>query len=190
MTTLITITGVLALFLCVGSYLMRSHRSLTLTCAAGVACWALHFAIQEFWTPALLSTIMAMRIAAGVVVVNLGKRAKWQLTVLALSVTAAGSWLTWQGLVSLPSSMAAAWLAYAGFNLRDKALRRALLLGEALWFTNGWLTHSTLAMTASGLGMLINLFMLIKEEYPTLLPSTRKKALNSEVEGYQQQQLR
>jgi hypothetical protein len=157
MNWLETLTGTAALLLCCGSYLMRSHRTLTLVAAAGVLMWALHFAAKEIWTPSAMSVLMAIRIAAGAFVIDFKPQARWALTMLALGLTAAGAWWTWQGWVSLPSALATSFLVFAGFHFRYAQLRRALLASEVLWLLNGVVTDSPLGMLAALIGFGLNL---------------------------------
>jgi hypothetical protein len=169
MELLATLTGSLAVVLSLSSYLMRTHRSLTYAAAAGVLCWALYFAFKGVWTPSVLSALMAVRIAAGVKVVVLSHRTRWQLTLLVWALTSLGAYLTWQGWVSLPSTVATTFLTYTGFHFRYLALRRALLLSELLWFANGCVTESTLGMAAAVGGFGINCGILWWEARNTRL---------------------
>lgn len=158
------LTGTAALTLCVGSYLMRSHKGLTLTAALGVLMWAAHFASQGVWTASALSVLMAIRMAAAIYVVNFRLRARWKLTCVAWALTWLCAYVTWQGWVSLPSSLATTFLAYAGFHLHYTELRKALLFGEVLWFINGVAANSPLAMSAAVISFGINLRMLVVEQ--------------------------
>jgi hypothetical protein len=166
MTLFGQITGAIALGLGVGSYLMRNRIALTITAALGVLFWAVHFAVQGVRTASLLSVIMAVRIAAGVYVVEFSPTARWSITALAWVVTWAGAYLTWQGWVSVPSTIATTFLAFAGFHLHYTDLRKALLFGEVLWFINGLVAQSELAMIASVVSFCLNLKVLFSERTP------------------------
>lgn len=152
--------GGAALFLCVGSYLMKTHRTLTFTAAAGVMCWALHFAVLGFWTASVLSALMSLRVASAVYVLHMDKAPRWWLTVVAWVLTGAAAWLTWNGWPSVPSTAATLFLAWSGFHLHLTRLRVALLVGEALWFINGYVAGSPVAMTAAALSFALNAHML------------------------------
>lgn len=179
MTLLTTISGSAGLALCVGSYLVRSHKGLTLMAALGVLCWAIHFASQSLWTPAVMGLLMAVRVAAGVVVVDFERATRWWLTFLVWALIAAGAGLTWQGWTSAPSIVATVFLAYAGFHLHYGPLRKALLVGEALWLVNALVTGSMLALVASILAIGINIYVLLAESRKDAATVTaHKKAAN------------
>jgi hypothetical protein len=157
------IFGGAGLSLCLGSYLLRTHRSLTLAAAAGVLCWAAHFAAKGYWTPAVLSFLMSLRVAAGVYVIHFTSRTRWLATLTAWGLTGVGAWLTWQGWLSAPSTLATIFMAWAGLQLPYSKLRYALLVGEGLWFINGWATDSTLAMLGATGAVALNLYVIAQE---------------------------
>lgn len=159
--------GALALGLCVGSYLMRNHRALTLCAAAGVLAWSAYFAVQGFGTATVMCLLMAGRVASGVWVVHWAAPRRWALTLVVWALSLAGAWATWQGWLSVPSTLASLLLAWAGYHLHYQPLRRALLAGELLLFVNGWLTHSGWAMASAALGLAMNVHVILQERKRT-----------------------
>ncbi len=176
---LVLASGTAAFTLCVGSYLLRTHRTLTLTAAAGVFCWAIHFAAKGIWTPAVMSLLMSLRVAAGVVVIDLPKKTRWQLTWLVWAFSAVGAALTWNGWVSAPSTCATLFLAWAGLHLPYRPLRFSLLVGECLWFLNGVATNSYPAMIAAVVSFCINLHILWAERHKNESPQPTVEGLSS-----------
>lgn len=169
----VTLVGTLAMMLCIGSYLMRSHSTLTWMAAAGVAAWSGHFALQEAWTASALSLLMSARIAAGVKVVKFSTTHRWAATVVGWALTAGAAALTWAGPSSAPSTLASLFTVWAGFHLHYRPLRLALLVAEVLWFLNGWVLHSAVAMAAAVVAAAINITMLWHEgrrARPKLVP--------------------
>ena len=156
------LTAGLASVLCLSSYFARTHRSLTLTAMSGVLAWSLYFGLEDAWTPCVLSFVMALRVAAGVWVVNWSETQRWRATVLGWSVAGLGAYATWQGRVSMPSLAATLFLTWAGLHLPLRPLRWALLVGEALWFINGLVLNSTLACSCAAGAMVINSWMILK----------------------------
>ncbi len=154
------LAGLAATALCVGSYAARTHRGLTFTAALGVALWSVHFALRGAWTPALLSGLMSLRVLAGAWVVHLSERQRLWATALAFALTLTGAALTWQGLVSVPSTLATLFVAWAGFNLHNLPLRKALFVGEGLWLVNGLVTGSAVAAGAAVLALAMNAWTL------------------------------
>lgn len=163
MNLLAMIFGAAGVCLTLGSYAMRTHRTLTLCGAAGVLSWAAHFAALGVWTPAVVSFIMSLRVASGVWVVHMPTRTRWWITALIGSATVAAAWFTWQGWVSVPSATASLFLAWAGLHLHYAQLRKALALSETLWFVNGWATGSSLAMVCALAALALNLTMIFRE---------------------------
>lgn len=163
MNLLAMIFGATGVILTLGSYAMRTHRTLTLCGAAGVLSWAAHFAALGVWTPAVVSFIMSLRVASGVWVVHMPTKTRWWVTAAIGSATVVGAWFTWQGWVSVPSATASLFLAWAGLHLHYAQLRKALVLSELLWFTNGWVTGSSLAMVCALAALALNLTMIFRE---------------------------
>lgn len=163
MPSLELLSGCLGVLLGAGSYLLRSHRALTLTAAAAVLAWAMHFACKEAWTATALMALSSVRIAAGAWVVHFprNRRLGWTTGISALVLCLALA--TWAGWHSAPAMLATLTLTYAGFNLPYERLRPGLAVGELLWFANGALVGSSLAMAAAALGCLLNLGMMFHE---------------------------
>lgn len=159
----ITATGVLACALSVGSYAAKTHRRLTFTAVAAVLMWALHFGLQRAWTPCVLSVLMSARVAAGAWVIHLSWAQRWWATVAAWALALVAAGLTWKGVTSVPSTLATLFLSWAGMHLDIRQLRWALLVGEGLWFVNGWVVGSPLAMVSAVLAIGLNSWMLWKQ---------------------------
>ncbi len=160
MHSFVLATEALAALLCLGSYCARTHRGITFVAAAGVLCWAAHFALKQAWTPSVLSFVMALRILAGAWVVDMGRTQRWWATGIAALLTAGGAWWTWQGWVSVPSTAATLFTSWVGMHLKLPALRWALLLADGLWLLNGWVVQSYVACGCSLVGMGLNSWML------------------------------
>lgn len=69
--------------------------------------------------------------------------------------------LTWQGWVSAPSTAATLFLSWSGMHLKLPQLRYALLVGDALWLANGWVTDSWIACLCSVVALGLNSWMLV-----------------------------
>ncbi len=166
----VTATGWLAMMLCISSYLMRDHRKLTIVAAIGVLTWAAYFLLQAHWTAGVLSVVMALRVAAGLFIARMTLAQRRYATLLGWTVTAAGAMLTWQGVTSVPSTVASLFMVWAGLNLFYRQLRLALLVAEVLWFANGWVLNSNAAMVAAAVSFTINLVIVYCERPGRAIP--------------------
>ena len=163
---LATVVGWLAMGLGISSYLAKSQRSLTVTAMAGVLAWSLHFGLRQAWTPCALTAIMSLRVAAGVWVVHWSASRRWAATVAAILLSLLGAALTWRGWPSVPATLATVFLSWAGLHLALSPLRWALLVGEALWFVNGWVVGSRIACVCAVVSALLNAWMILKDKQP------------------------
>lgn len=154
--------GFLGLVLCTGSYAARSHKAMAWVCAAGIACWSMHFALKGAATASVLSMASALRIAASVWIVHWSAVGRKAATAAAFAVALGGAYLTWAGWLSVPSLAATLIASWAGMNLGLARLRIALLAVELLWVLNAWVLDSMLALTASLIGIGLNMWFIAR----------------------------
>ncbi len=157
------LTGAAGLALGLGSYLLKSHRALSLTAAAGVVAWALHYALKDAWTACALSALAAVRLGFAVWVVQQRPRQRLRWTLGACVIAGLVAWATWQGAGSVLPLAATLLLTCAGFNARYERLRPYLAAGEVLWLLNGWYVGSLFVMAAAGMGLVFNAWGMLSD---------------------------
>lgn len=138
------------------SYLMTSHRKLTSIAAIAVSLWALHFAMKGAWTACAVTVLSAMRIIASLWVVHWDQQARLKVTLCFVAAMSVASVLTFEGLRSIPPTVAALTLTVAGLNLKDGPLRKVFWATEGLWLLNAWMLDSKAGMLAAALGIVLN----------------------------------
>lgn len=174
MISLESATGALALVLSLSSYALKTHRALTSVAFLAVLCWGAHFWFKGALTPAALALVVSLRIALSLHVVHLSLAQRQRWTAGFLVVTVLASALTWQGWLSVPSTVATLWLTFIGLNWKGAQLRLGFFVGEGLWLTNAVLVGSLFAVVTSVLATVVNLVALWRY-HPQELRSYRSR---------------
>lgn len=163
MSLLLNAIGPVALVAGLSSYALKSHRPMLFVSSAATLLWALFFFLKGANTAAALVLLSSVRIALGAFTVHWDQVARGLITGFLVLLVALLSYLTWDGATSLPATLATLFLTVATLNLKYRALRWALLLGELLWFWNAVAVGSMLGGSAAMLGFIFNAVVMLKD---------------------------
>ena len=154
---LIDVTGFIALALNVHGLVGKNDRTLRAT--NGIACglWALNNALLSAFSAAALLAISAGRQAGAEAVQNRSARTKFLTFAFIIALTIGAAALTWNGSVTISTTLGALIAAWGMFYLRGTALRLSMVLVSALFMHNAmvyaslWQAIANIVCGAGGL---------------------------------------
>jgi hypothetical protein len=159
---LVDLIGLIALLSGLSSYAMHERKSMLFVSSGSALIWALYFLLKGAHTASAVILVGVARILVGAYAVHWTRNARMGATAGFLLAVGACSYWTWAGLSSLPSMLAALFLAIASLNFHHQRLRYAFLLGDCLWIWNGFLVESVFGVLSSFLGLSVNSILLLR----------------------------
>jgi len=122
------------------SFQMKSRQGI-LRCLVFAGCLiAAHFYLLERWTAAVLMTIAVVRYGVSYYLPGRGAGAIFVLISLAASA------LTFQGLLTLFSTLGSVFQTLGAFCREDRSLRLFMIAGTTIWLIHNILAHSPMAV--------------------------------------------
>jgi len=161
-TLLVDLIGLIALLCGLSSYAMRQRKSMLFVSSGSTLIWSLYFLLKGAHTASAVILVGAARILVGAYAVHWPRRARMSATAGFLLIVSVCSYLTWAGLSSLPSTLAALFLTVASLNFSQQRLRYAFLLGDCLWIWNGFAVESVFGVISASLGLTVNSILLLR----------------------------
>jgi energy-converting hydrogenase Eha subunit C len=141
---------------------MRQRKTMLFVSSGSTLIWALYFLLKGAHTAAAVILVGAFRILVGAYAVHWAKHSRLCATAGFIAIVSACSYLTWAGISSLPSTLAALLLTVASLNFPHQRLRYTFLLGDCLWIWNGFAVDSVFGVLSAFTGLVVNSVLLFR----------------------------